>query len=130
MADHKARFIAWWKASMSEAEAYGRGQSAAIGEPAAPAGRESPDEELEKARKEKQALTDRLHRELQTHARHIAERAARLQEGRATGRRLDEAEAIGKSAKSALAILDVLLGPEDRNPGTRPANGSHRLGQG
>ena len=70
------------------------------------------EQRLERASKEKRELSDKLHREIREGVKRIADHAALLEETHPRGRRLGETLEIEQSAKSVLATLDVLLGPE------------------
>jgi methyl-accepting chemotaxis protein len=104
MADHKAHFLDWWKSSMREAEAFEQ----ASAQPDSVEARE----ELEQSQRVKQVLGRELQEKIRTLIRSVSEHAQRLEQSHLQGKRLEDTQDIEKASKSALAILDVMLGPE------------------
>ncbi len=99
MADHKAHFLAWWRASMREAEACEQLAKDPV---------VARLEEREHVRDARQTLARDLQEQVRGHVRLIAEHVRRLERAHPQA----ESHDIGQSAKSALAVMDVMLGPE------------------
>jgi len=104
MADHKAHFLDWWKSSMREAEALEQ----ASAQPDSVEARE----ELEQSQRAKQVLGRELQEKIRTLIRSVSEHAQRLEQSHPQGKRLEDTQDIEQASKSALAILDVMLGPD------------------
>lgn len=104
MADHKAHFLDWWKSSMREAEALEQ----ASAQPDSVEARE----ELEQSQRAKQVLGRELQEKIRTLIRSVSEHAQRLEQSHPQGKRLEDTQEIEQASKSALAILDVMLGPD------------------
>jgi HAMP domain-containing protein len=103
MADHRARFLAWWKSSMREAAA--RAKLVGEGERAGSAEQR----ELAEAQRERRTLARDLHLEIRDQAQRSAERSQRLLAARLAGRQTEECRPIGQAARSLLVSADFLL---------------------
>ena len=104
MADHKVHFLDWWKSSMREAEACEQ----AAAQPDSVEARE----ELDQSQRAKQVLGRELQEKIRTLIRSVSEHAQRLEQSHLQGKRLEDTQEIEQASKSALAILDVMLGPD------------------
>ncbi len=104
MADHKARFLDWWKASMREAEAAQR--AAAQPESNQATG------EMAEAQQARRALAGQLREKVRELVRGVSEHARSIGLSHPHGKRLEDVLEIEKAAKSALAILDIMEIPK------------------
>jgi methyl-accepting chemotaxis protein len=103
MADHKARFIAWWKRSMREAEGIQKVRTADDTQQ-----QEDAKQELRNARDGKEALMQELHQEIRAHTNIIVENAELLLKMHPHGTRYDETKKVEQSGKSVLTLLDMM----------------------
>lgn len=104
LADNKARFMAWWRASLREVNA---------GEAPAVSDSERPGSDRARAAEGSHELAMSLYRDMQNNARQSLELARRIAKAHAVGKTRGYADAIDKAAKATLAALAVLM--EDRN---------------
>ncbi len=111
IADHKARFIAWWKASMREADAYA-GIEKLISEPHTIELRQEAEDELRQAVKERTQLLWRQFDKLYQLADQIVDSAKRQLQEHGHGPAQDELNCIRYSARSMQAILEMASTPE------------------
>lgn len=103
MADHKARFIAWWKKTMREAEGVQKVQTADDSQQ-----HEDAEHELQDARKGKEELLRDMHQEIRAHTNVIVENAELLLKMHPHGTRYDETKQVEQSGKSVLTLLDMM----------------------
>lgn len=111
IADHKARFIAWWKASMREADAYANIQTL-IGEPHPIELRQETEDELRQAVKARSQLLWRQFDKLYQLADQIVDSAKQQLQEHGHGPAQDELNCIRYSARSMQAILEMASAPE------------------
>ncbi len=111
IADHKSRFIAWWKASMREADAYGSIE-ALISEPHTIELRQQAEDELRRAVKARSRLLGRQFDKLYQLSDQIVDSAKRLLREYGHGTAEDELNRIRYSARSMQAILEMASAPE------------------
>lgn len=104
MADHKSNFIDWWKSSMRETEAC---EQVAL-QPDSTEAREG----LEQSQRDKQVLARELQEKIRTLILSVSEHAKRLEQKHSHGTRMAEIQEIEQAANSALAILRVMLAPD------------------
>ncbi len=100
IADHKARLIAWWKASMQEAEAL-RDQS------------RSPEKAAQALAAAEQEMGEQLaamHGEIRGHAQDIVDAADGLSGNALGGSAQDRVRSIEHAGKAVLATMDVIAG--------------------
>jgi len=113
MADHRARFLTWWKTSMREAESREQLQTAT----GAAAETEQAERELQEARQAKADLAQNTYREIAGHARNVVDNAGRLLQLHTHGERFDQARGVEQSGKQLLALVDMLLHNEKPKSG-------------
>jgi methyl-accepting chemotaxis protein len=107
MADHKANFLDWWKASMRETLA----NEQAVKQPDSAEAQE----EWEQARRAKQELLNQLQGKIRRLLLSISAHGKRLEQGHPHGQRLQDTLDIESAAKSALTLLEVIRGGEKSN---------------
>jgi len=112
IADHKAGFIAWWKASMREADACGRleklMQDALTGDEC----RQAADEIRDSVISRRKILSEQYHKVHRLNG-HILEKTDELLADMPSGRRETALNGIRYSAKSVQTILEMASFPED-----------------
>ncbi len=125
IADHKARFIAWWKASMREADAC-QSIEALISEPHAIELRRDAEEELRQAVTARTQLLGRQFDKLYQLGDQIVDSAKRLLREHGHGPAGDEINRIQLSARSMQTVLEMAAAPEilHRHAGRAEANES------
>jgi HAMP domain-containing protein len=111
IADHKTRFIAWWKASMREADAYASIEKL-ISEPHAIEFRHEAEDELRQAVKARKQLLWRQFDKLYQLSDQIVDSAKQLLQDYGQGTAQDELNRIRYSARSMQAILEMASAPE------------------
>ncbi len=117
MADHRTRFLGWWKASIEEADARQQLHKATAepqGPDSAPAvGLHEARKEFKDAQETKDKLLADMHHDVRAHAQRIVEASTQLAEGPGSAnRQLKYAGAVDQSAKQILSTLSVILGHE------------------
>ncbi len=115
MADHKAGFIAWWKATMREADACERLQEL-MQTPQAPAERAEAEEELQQALLARKELLQEQHREIHQLVDRIIDNAETLLEAARPGSQEVTLNTIRYSARSVQTKLEMVA---DTVGGTR-----------
>jgi HAMP domain-containing protein len=111
IADHKARFIAWWKASMREADAYASIETL-ISEPHPVQLRQEAEDELRKAVKARAQLLERQFDKLYQLSDQIIDSAKQQLQEYGNGAAQDELNRIRYAARSMQAILEMASAPE------------------
>jgi HAMP domain-containing protein len=111
IADHKAGFIAWWKASMRQAEACGRIEQL-IGEPHSAELRQDADKELREAVTARKKLLWRQYDKMYQLIERIIDSAGQLQRQPGPGRAEIELNTIRYSARSVQTMLEMASTPE------------------
>ncbi len=111
IADHKSRFITWWKASMREADAYASIEKL-ISEPHAIEFRQEAEDELRLAVKARKQLLWRQFDKLYQLSDQIVDSAKQLLSEQGHGPAQDELNCIRYSARSMQAILEMASAPE------------------
>ena len=106
IANHKARLIAWWQASIQEADALrDLSQSAARAETASA-------QTLAAAKEAKAEQLSAMHGEIRGHTQDMLAAAHRLSGLALRGVAKDDARSIAHAGKAVLGILDVVAGGE------------------
>ncbi|MCP4695595.1 MAG: hypothetical protein GY862_01920 [Gammaproteobacteria bacterium] len=124
MADHKARFLKWWKASMRELHASRELHSQDTGNDmddntddntalSPQARREEAELELDEARKEKAALLASHHGEIEANARDIVAGSQELLEDNPAANIRECVQNIQHAGKSILTTLRIIARPAD-----------------
>lgn len=112
IADHKARFIDWWKASMREADAYGSIETL-INEPHSIELRQEAEDELRQAVKARTQLLGKQFDKLYQLSDQIVDSAKQLLREHDHGSKAqEELNHIRYSARSMQAILEMAAAPE------------------
>ena len=117
MADHKAGFIAWWKASMSEADACGRLEKLMEEKLTGEECRQAADEIRDSVAARRRILSEQYHKVHRLNG-HILEKTDELLEDMPSGPRETALNGIRYSAKSVQTILEMASFPEDEMKAT------------
>ncbi|MEJ1298204.1 MAG: hypothetical protein RPU64_06955 [Candidatus Sedimenticola sp. (ex Thyasira tokunagai)] len=114
IADHRARFIDWWKKSMREVESEQQLQEAA-GE--SQQEQEAAADELRQAREEKEQLRQHTLGDIRAQVEDIVGNAERLLQLHPHGERYEDTRLVEQSGRSVLSLLEMLQphdGPANR----------------
>ena len=118
MADHKLGFLAWWEASMREADACGRFE-ALIQEPHSVEDRQDAEEEFRQAVLARKELLWQQYSKMHQHVDRIIDKTEGLLKHTRSGNTEIELNTIRYSARSVQTILEMASAPEIWKRATR-----------
>ena len=113
IADHKASFIRWWKATMTEADACARLEDL-MNRPHSTADREEAEDDIRQSLRARQALSWEHYQKVHQLNQWIIERAEGLLKQAPSGRTETDLNAIRYSARSVQTLLEMTSVPQIR----------------